>query len=78
VDGQRNLLELAAALGTPGRFAGLLHRGEQQRDQDRNDREDHEEFDESESAGPCHVQSFQVGSRGCDVLPVFIHAINSI
>jgi hypothetical protein len=50
VDGEAKLPEVVAARGASGRFAGLLHGGEQQRDEDANDGDDDEQFDERERA----------------------------
>jgi hypothetical protein len=50
VDGEAKLSEVVAARRASGRFAGLLHGGEQQRDEDANDGDDDEQFDERERA----------------------------
>jgi hypothetical protein len=46
---QAKLLELIFALGSPCRFARLLHRRKQNGNQYRNNRDDHEQFNQGES-----------------------------
>jgi catechol 2,3-dioxygenase-like lactoylglutathione lyase family enzyme len=48
VQGQTHLLEVVAALGPAGRLPRLLHRRQQQGDQDRDDRDHHQQFDQRE------------------------------
>jgi hypothetical protein len=50
VDGQAKLLQVVAALRAAGGFAGCLHGGQEQGDQDCNDRDDDQEFNQRESA----------------------------
>ena len=47
---QRDLLEVVGALHPRGGLADLLHRGQQQADQDRDDGDDDEQFDQREGA----------------------------
>jgi hypothetical protein len=42
LQGQAELLEIADALGSPGRLAGRLHGRQQQRDQDADDGDHHQ------------------------------------
>jgi hypothetical protein len=49
MSGQANLLEVVTALGDCGRLADLLHRGQQETDEDGNDGNDHQQFDQRES-----------------------------
>jgi hypothetical protein len=48
MDRHANLLEVVLATASGGSIPHLLHRGEQQANQNRNDRDDHQQFDESE------------------------------
>jgi hypothetical protein len=60
VSRERHLLQLVGALHPPRRFAGRLHRRQQQRDQDANDGNHDEQFHEREirpvtrKTGPMH------------------------
>jgi hypothetical protein len=49
VQSQADLFEVVNALRSPGGFAGRLHGGQQQGDQDRNYRDDDEQFDQGET-----------------------------
>ena len=49
VAGQRELLEMVAALGLPGRLSRRLDRGQQQGDQHPDDADDDQQFDEREA-----------------------------
>jgi hypothetical protein len=49
MDSQSQLLEIIDALCTARSFAGRLHGGQQQRDENGDDGDHHEEFDESEA-----------------------------
>ncbi len=64
---QAKLFQVVAALAAAGGFAGLLHGGQQQRDQDRDDRDHDEQFDQSEPAttGSGHelVHAISFGKR---------------
>ena len=62
VQGQADLLQVVDALRPPGRLAGGLDGGQQQRDQDRDDRDHHQQLDQRE-AGPASVH------RPADLLP---------
>ena len=57
LQGDADLLEVVAALRPPGRLAGHLHGGQQQRDQHADDGDDDEELDEGESARVMSVSS---------------------
>ena len=46
---QDNLLEIVPALGSSGRFAGLLNRRKEQRDKNGDNRDDHQQFNQRES-----------------------------
>src|SRR5262249_20798719 len=50
VEGQRQLLEVVGALHPCGSLADLLHRGEQQANQDGNDGDHHQQLDQREAA----------------------------
>ena len=50
VDRDADLLEVVDALRAAGGLSRRLHRGEQERDQDRDDGDDHQQFDEGECA----------------------------
>jgi hypothetical protein len=47
---QTELLQIVLALAPPRCFTGLLHSGQQERNQHRNDGNDNEQFDEGETA----------------------------
>src|SRR5207248_2571273 len=47
--GQAELLEMVAALRAASRFAGHLHRRQQQRDEDADDRDHHEQLHQGKS-----------------------------
>jgi hypothetical protein len=49
LDGDSHLLEVIGALGSPGRFAGELHRGKQQGDEHANDGNHNQQFDQGEA-----------------------------
>ena len=65
VMGQREILQIVAALTSPTSLTGGLHGGKQQADQGGDDRDHHEQFDKRESADesgfqmacPSHVHS---------------------
>jgi hypothetical protein len=50
VGGQCYLLQVILALCSPGRFAGGLHRGQKQGDEDADDGDDDEELDQGKRA----------------------------
>jgi hypothetical protein len=50
VERQTDLLEVVAALHSPGRLARRLHGRQQHRDQDADDRDDHEELNQRKAA----------------------------
>jgi hypothetical protein len=53
---QADLLQVVDALGSPGRLARRLDRGQQQGDQDGDDRDHHQEFDQGKcSSSTGHV-----------------------
>jgi hypothetical protein len=52
VERQPDLSEVVFALHPPGGLAGLLDRGQEQRDQDGDDRDDDQQFDEREAPSP--------------------------
>ncbi len=49
LEGQADLLEVVGALRARGRFTNLLHRGNQQGDEDRDDGDHHEQLNEREA-----------------------------
>src|SRR5262249_17948355 len=57
VDGQAQLLEVVLTADAVGRFAYLLHRREQQPDQEANDSDDHQQLDQRESTGRTTVSA---------------------
>ena len=52
VQPEAELLEVVGALGPGGGLADLLHRRQQQADQDRNDRDDDEQLDQGKRRPP--------------------------
>jgi hypothetical protein len=50
VQRQPDLLQVVAALRAPRRFPRLLHRRQQQGDEDGDDRDHHQQFDQRESS----------------------------
>src|SRR5690348_16887347 len=50
VDGQSELFEIVAALHAGGGLADLLHRGQQETDEDGNDGDHHQELDQRETS----------------------------
>src|SRR5262249_60868950 len=72
VQGESELLEVVLALGPGGGLPHLLHRGQEQADEDRNDRDHHQQLDQREpgtrtSHGtlptPCGVRPAVTGYR---------------
>jgi len=68
VGGQAGLLEVVLAFHSVGGFAHLLHRGEQQPNEDADDGNDDEQFDEGEtaalaSAEPGHGAPFHLRNK---------------
>ena len=57
VQRQTDLLEVVLAMGSPGRLAGSLDRGEQQPDQNADDGNDHQQFDQREAPSPVPYHS---------------------
>src|SRR5262249_11092992 len=54
VAGQAELVQVVAALDAAGRLAGLLHRRQQQSDEDGDDGDHHQEFDQGEGVPAAH------------------------
>jgi hypothetical protein len=50
VNRKTELLQVVRALGSASGLASRLHRGQQERDQDRNDGDDNEQFDKGETS----------------------------
>jgi hypothetical protein len=74
VQRQSNLFEIVLALRPAGGFTRLLHRRQQERDQDRDNGDHHEQFNQSKSssAATCasgtHGMSFRY-EQSCDGPP---------
>ncbi len=51
MQGQTPLLQVVLALSSASRFSGLLHRWQEQCDQNCDDGDHHQQFNQSESAG---------------------------
>jgi hypothetical protein len=52
VDAEAHLVQVVGALGACGRLAGLLHRGDEQADQDGDDGDHHQQLDQREAPAP--------------------------
>ena len=52
VAGRAQVAQVIGALASSSGFAGGLHGGQQQRDQDPDDRDDHQQFDERKTVLP--------------------------
>jgi hypothetical protein len=59
---QTELLEVVAALGTPGGLASGLHGGQEERDQHSDDADDNQKLDQGERA-PAHGPNHDLFSR---------------
>jgi hypothetical protein len=51
--GERELPQVALALGPPGRLSGCLNRGNEQRHEETDDEDHHEELDEGKTFPDC-------------------------
>src|SRR5262249_32890401 len=66
VDGQADLLEVVGALQACGGLADLLHRGEQQADEDRDDGDDHQQLGQGEARAGPRGDGESHGTPSCD------------